>query len=36
MHADILAVAARLPEAVLREDSTILTYYDLAQMEAEG
>jgi len=25
-----------LPEAVLREDSTILTYYDLAQMEVEG
>jgi len=26
-------LAARLPEAVLREDPTILTYYDLAQME---
>jgi hypothetical protein len=35
-YAGILAVAARLPEAVLREDSTILTYYDLAQMEAEA
>lgn len=35
-YAAILAVAARLPEAVLREDSTILTYYDLAQMEVEG
>lgn len=32
----ILAVAARLPEAILREDPTILTYYDLAQMEDEG
>lgn len=32
----ILTVAARLPEAVLREDPTILTYYDLAQMEEEG
>jgi hypothetical protein len=29
-------VAARLPEAVLREDSTVLTYYDLASMEIEG
>lgn len=28
-----LAVAARLREAVLREDSTILIYYDLTQME---
>ncbi len=35
-YAGILAVAARLPEAVLREESTILTYYDLAQMEVEG
>jgi len=35
-YAAILAVAARLPEAVLREDPTILTYYDLAQMEEEG
>jgi hypothetical protein len=35
-YSGILAVAIRLPEAVLREDSTILTYYDLAQMEAEG
>jgi hypothetical protein len=26
-------VAGRLPEAVLREDSTVLTYYDLAAME---
>ncbi len=35
-YAAILAVAPRLPEAVLREDPTVLTYYDLAQMEAEG
>jgi 16S rRNA G966 N2-methylase RsmD len=35
-YAGILAVATRLPEAVLREDSAILTYYDLAQMEMEG
>ena len=34
-YAGILAVATRLPEAVLREDSAILTYYDLAQMEVE-
>jgi hypothetical protein len=31
-----LQVAARLPDAVLREDSQILTYYDLASMETEG
>jgi len=34
-YATILKVAARLPEAVLREDSTVLTYYDLAAMEME-
>ena len=34
-YAAILAVAPRLPEAVLREDPTVLTYYDLAQMEVE-
>jgi len=32
-YAMIMKVAARLPEAVLREDSTVLTYYDLAAME---
>jgi hypothetical protein len=32
-YATIIKVAARLPEAVLREDSTVLTYYDLAAME---
>jgi hypothetical protein len=35
-YATIMKVAARLPEAVLREDSTVLTYYDLAAMEMEG
>jgi hypothetical protein len=35
-YAAILVVAAHAPEAVLHEDSTILIYYDLAQMEAEG
>jgi DNA modification methylase/predicted RNA-binding Zn-ribbon protein involved in translation (DUF1610 family) len=34
-YATILAVARRLPESVLREDSQILTYYDLASMETE-
>jgi hypothetical protein len=33
-YAGILTVAARLPEAMLREGRTILTYYDLVQMEA--
>lgn len=35
-YTTILQVAARLPDAVLREDSQILTYYDLASMEMEG
>jgi hypothetical protein len=35
-YTTILQVAARLPDAVLREDSQILTYYDLASMETEG
>jgi len=30
------AAQPRLPEAVLRKDPTILTYYDLAQMQEEG
>jgi hypothetical protein len=34
-YAGILAVAARLPEAVLPEASTILIYYGLAQVDME-
>lgn len=35
-YATIMEMAVRLTKAVLREDSTVLTYYDLASMEMEG